>query len=295
MPNLTVEHDVGVNLDSRSLVPVSVVILTKNEQENILPCIDFLKTFSDDVAVLDSGSTDGTAELAASQGVTVYQNPFTGFGDQRNWAIDNIRHRYDWVLHLDADERPTSAFVEEIRQVVESDPSEAGFYVPSKLMLGDGWLRYSSGYPVYQVRLFHRDRLRFANQGHGQREITDGKLGYLKEPYLHYAFSKGIEAWLAKHVHYAVQEAEAFLSDANDVGLASVLSQVLSIDRVRRRRALKRLSYALPGRPILRMLDMLVLKRGILDGKPGIAYAKMLAAYESMFVAYMGVRKATSE
>ncbi|MFG0263376.1 MAG: glycosyltransferase family 2 protein, partial [Novipirellula sp. JB048] len=228
---------------------LSVVILTFNEQEDIRGCIDEAQSFSDDIHVIDSGSTDDTVSLAEQCGAEVWHHPFSGFGEQRNWAIDHVPHQHQWVLHLDADERPTVAFVQELRQILESDPDEAGFYVPSKLMLGNQWLRRSSGYPIYQVRLFHRERLRFENYGHGQREVTKGLLGYMQEPYLHYAFSKGLEQWMRKHVGYAAKEAAE-----SAVGRSSCLQDIrdcLHSDPIIRRRSLKRLSYLLPARSYL--------------------------------------------
>jgi glycosyltransferase involved in cell wall biosynthesis len=267
---------------------VTVVILTKNEQTNLPGCLNNVRLYFDDVIVLDSGSTDGTLAIAREAGVPAYVNPFTGFGDQRNFAIDQIRHQYAWSLHLDADERVTEPFIEELRDVLTTDPMEAGFYVPNRLMLGDRWLRYSSGYPVYQVRLFHRERLRFENWGHGQREVTDGRLGYFKQPYLHYGFSHGLSAWMQKHVLYAEQEAIQAISDSEPIW--RTLCQAFSFRAVPRRRAWKRLSYHFPFRSDLRFLYTLVLKRGFLDGRAGWTYASMLATYESMFATHLSAK-----
>ncbi len=105
--------------------------------------------------------------------------------------------------------------------------------MPSKLMLGEHWIRFSSGFPVYQVRLFHRERLRFADHGHGQREVTLYPIGYMKEPYLHYAFSKGFHDWLSKHARYAIQEAEQAFKDGS-ISWSSFIN-CFSVEAVRRR------------------------------------------------------------
>ncbi len=96
---------------------VSVVVLTFNEALNIADCLRSCD-FSDDVHVLDSGSTDETVDIARGMGATLHTNPFKSFAQQRNWAIDHIDHRHDWVFHLDADERLTPALVEEMLAVV---------------------------------------------------------------------------------------------------------------------------------------------------------------------------------
>ena len=267
---------------SAAPAPVTAVVLTYNEERSLPACLASLDGVCDDVHVLDSGSTDRTAAVAGAAGAAVHVNPFTGFGDQRNWAIDHIPHRHRWALHLDADERLTPAFAAELRRVVAADPPEAGFHVPHKLLLGGRWLRRAGGYPTYQVRLFRTDRLRFENHGHGQREVTDGPVGTFAEPYLHDAFAKGLDDWFAKHARYARAEAERAFADGRvDWG------GLVSGDRVRRRRAAKALSLRLPARPALRMLHTLAVKRGALDGRAGWTYAGMLAAYEAMTAAHL--------
>jgi glycosyltransferase involved in cell wall biosynthesis len=261
------------------MLDLTIVILTKNEALNLDPCVKTLRNVSSDIHVLDSGSTDGTQQIARENGLPVHEHPFSSFGDQRNWAIDHIPHRYDWVFHLDADERFTPALANEIGDLLKGDPVEAGFRAPSRLMIGDAWLKRSGEYPAYQVRLFHRERLRFGDAGHGQREVTAGQVGTLCEPFLHYPFSRGLEHWFQKHASYARQEAEARSSERSSLmgDLAGLLGGTAN-----RRRALKRLSYRLPARGLFRLVHLLLIKRGILDGRAGILYARMKATYESM-------------
>lgn len=265
-----------------SAVPVSVIVLTQDEATNIADCLASLAGF-EDVHVVDSGSTDGTVELVRRRGVPVHQHPFEGFGRQRNWATDNVPARHDWHLHLDADERMTPGLAAEIAAVLQAGPEVGGYLVPSKLMFAGRWLRRAGQYPAYQVRLFHRRRLRFVDHGHGQREKTDHPLGRLREPYLHYAFSKGLDCWFAKHAAYARREAELALGvgpgEADDAGGRGSL---FSRDATLRRRALKRLTSRLPGRYFLRLAYLLLVRRAFLDGAAGVTYAHMLATYEAM-------------
>lgn len=263
-------------------LPVSVIILTHNEEGNIRACLESLSEF-DDVHVLDSGSTDATARIATELGISVHVNaPFLGFGEQRNWAIDNIPVKYDWQFHLDADERMTPALTAELRSVVASSPSHGGYQVPSRLLLYGQWLKRAGQYPGYQVRFFHRKRLRFFNYGHGQREVTQHTTGTLQQPLDHHGFSKGIDHWFAKHIVYARREAEGAMAGKGETGPATSGSGAVS-----RRRALKRLTSRLPGRYFLRLAYMLIWKRAILDGWAGITYAHMLATYDSMIDVYL--------
>ena len=256
----------------------SVVILTLDEQINIEACIRSLDGI-DDIHVLDSGSSDQTCEIARRMGASVSVNPFESFGSQRNWAIDNMPMKHDWVLHLDADERMTPELLAEIRSLVSGAPAEAGFYVPNKLMFMGRWLKRAGGYPSYQVRLFHRGRLRFTDYGHGQREQTDGELGYLEQPYLHDAFSKGLDDWIAKHNGYSSKESIQALEEKR-AGLR--FSDFFSRDGIVRRRALKRLAYRLPARASIRWWVIILLQGGFLEGRPARTYASLVVMYERM-------------
>ncbi|MEO0631789.1 MAG: glycosyltransferase family 2 protein, partial [Planctomycetota bacterium] len=122
--------------------PISVVILTYNEADNVGPCIDSC-AWSDDIHVLDSGSTDNTQAIARERGASVHENPFESFGQQRNWAIDNIETTHDWQLQLDADERCTAGMVEEMHRRLPTDELDA-FRCPSMLVFMDRWLRHAS-------------------------------------------------------------------------------------------------------------------------------------------------------
>lgn len=257
---------------------VSVVVLTLNEEINIEECLKSC-AFSDDVHVLDSGSTDKTCEIAKRMGATVHIHPFESFGAQRNWAIDNIEMKHDWVFHLDADERFTPEIVEEMRVLLESDPPEAGFHVPHKLMFMNRWLRRSGGYPTYQMRLFHKGRMRFCDYGHGQREDTEGEIGFLREPYLHYSFSKGLYDWLDKHNRYSSLEALQFMETESRLPR---LRDLVTGGAIERRRAWKRVTYRVPMWPMMRYLAILFMLGGIFEGRAGRTYAKLLATYEQM-------------
>lgn len=258
----------------------SVVVLTLNEQINIGACLQSLSSF-DDVHVLDSGSTDETIAVARLHRATVSRQAFTSFGQQRNHAHDQLPLRHDWVLHLDADERMTPALESEIRRVLSDDPQQvAGFFLAERTLLDGRWLRHAGQYPRYQARLVHRRRMRFVDHGHGQREQSDGPMAFLAEPYDHHAFSHGMEHWLRKHAGYAMREAQAFEADPRN--LVSTVATALRSKGVERRRAVKQLAGRLPLRPLLRHLHVLVLSGGILDGRAGWQYARMMATFQHM-------------
>lgn len=270
----------------------SVVVLTLNEEINLAACLHSLAGF-DDVHVLDSGSTDRTVQIAAEHGAVVSTNRFRSFGDQRNWAHRRLQLRYDWVLHLDADERMTPALRAEIEQTLQGDRGEfAGYMLAERTLLGGQWLKHAGQYPRYQARLVHRRRMAFVDHGHGQRERSMLPMGRLTQPYDHDAFSHGVEHWLRKHAGYAMREAEAAL----DMGVPTLalLRAALTARGVERRRAWKALSQRAPLRPLLRRCYVLVVCRGLLDGRAGWQYAQMMAVFQQMIDLCLLERRASA-
>ncbi|MEM1353314.1 MAG: WcaF family extracellular polysaccharide biosynthesis acetyltransferase [Planctomycetota bacterium] len=257
---------------------VSVVILTLNEDNNIADCLASC-AWCDDVHVLDSGSTDATRELAHQLGATVHQNPFESFGKQRNWAIDHIETKHDWIFHLDADERFTPELVAQVDQALVSEPSEAGYHIPHRVMFMERWLKRAAGYPTYQMRLFNKFRMRFCDYGHGQREEEGCEVGVIDEPYLHYSFSKGLYDWLDKHNRYSTLEALQILSGKE---YSWRLRDLVVAPRVKRWRAWKELVYHLPMRAKLRWLGIMFINGGVFEGRAGLTYANLLSIYENM-------------
>ncbi len=254
------------------------MILTLNEEVNIRDCLASC-AWCDDVHVVDSGSTDRTIEVARSMGAKTYEHPFESFGKQRNWAIDNVSPKHEWIFHLDADERFTPDLVREMRERLGASPAESGYHVPNKLMFMGRWLKRAGQYPTYQMRLFHRERMRFEDYGHGQRESTSGKVGTLREPYLHFNFSKGLGDWIDRHNKYSTLEAREALER---LGRPLELGRIFGADPVARRRALKDLFYRLPCRAELRFLITLLGLGAILEGQAGRTYARLVYLYEQM-------------
>lgn len=256
----------------------SVLILTRDEEHNLPRCLASVRDL-DDVVVLDSGSSDRTLDIAREFGAEILTRPFDDFAGQRNFAMEQIAFRSPWVFHLDADEALTPALVAECRALVAAD-RHSGYFVPSKLIFQDRWLRWAGMYPTYQVRLVKVGEIRFVQHGHGQRETEARRgLGRVVEPYLHYNASRGLDEWLERHRRYARQECAQILGES---GGALDLAGLLSGDAIRRRRALKSLAGRLPFRPALRFVYMYVLRLGVLDGGPGLTYCRLLARYEAM-------------
>jgi glycosyltransferase involved in cell wall biosynthesis len=257
---------------------ISVLLLTLNEEINIRRCIESLSN-CDDIIVIDSFSQDDTVLIAKSMGAKVFQRVFDDFAGQRNFAIEQVDFKYEWILHLDADEVMTTDLYNEMLIAVDSGHFDA-YYIPSKVMLFGRWLRHAGMYPSYQVRLGHRRCFRFRQVGHGQREdINSDRIGTLRNPYLHNSFSKGFSDWFEKHNRYSSMEANALIHDMNWKLNWDLL---LIRDPVKRRRFFKQLAYRLPGRPLLVFFYLYIARLGLLDGKPGLIYCLLRMVYEFM-------------
>lgn len=258
---------------------ISIVILTHNEVSNIDRFLASVE-WSDDVLVIDSGSTDGTQKRAEAFGARVIYRSWDHFAGQRNYALDYGHLRYPWVLHLDADEVVTPELRSELLSITESPTTKLGYRIPFRLMFMGRWLKHSGVYPAYQVRFGSRDHLRFHMVGHGQREtLPPEEIGTLAGDLVHYNFSKGVSAWMSKHASYALDEALSNPSSCKSVKFSKIIR---SKDPVERRRELKRLSEVLPFRPLLRFTYLYFWRGGLLDGRAGFRYALLIAVYQWM-------------
>lgn len=258
-------------------IPVSAMVFTLDEEVNLPFCLESLKAF-EDVIVVDSFSTDSTKKIAEKQGARFFQHAFTGFGDQRNWAMDHTAPRHDWVLILDADERVPEALAREIAAAVASaGPDVAAFRLKRRFFMWGKWLRYSSLYPNWVVRLVRRDRVRYINRGHAETQSVNGRIVALREDLMD-ENKKPLSHWFERQARYAEKEAAFELQP--DQGSA----RFFSIDPLKRRAALKRITRGLPLRPFLYFFYAYVVRGGFLDGVEGWRFCRMKASYQAMIV-----------
>ena len=254
---------------------LSVLILTKDEEADLPGCLASL-SWCDDVHVIDSGSSDKTVEIAVRSGAHVLINPFRSFAQQRNWSLDNCSIQHEWILFLDADERSTQAFAQAVINAVSNSPlSSAAFYCCWKTILDGRWLKRSDNFPKWQFRVLRRGCARFADSGHGQKEgVINGSIGYISEPYLHYAFSRGWNHWAEKHRIYATKDAMALLAQPLS------LQSLFSLHGSQRNLAIKRIVRFIPGWPLTRFVYSYILKAGFLEGRQGLEYCRRMMWYE---------------
>ncbi len=261
---------------------ISVLILTRNEERDLPACLASV-AWSDDIHVFDSHSTDRTVEIASGAGARVTQRPFDNYAAHRNAALRALPFRYPWLLLLDADERIPSALAEEMQEVVR-DPAKslvAGFSLRRRDFLFGTWLRHAQISPFY-IRLVRPERARYTRSINEVLEL-EGAVGTLAQPMDHFPFSKGVGHWVRKHDLYSTMEAE-LIHRQEGLQDPSLRLALRSPDFHQRRLHQKALFYRLPGRPLLKWMYMVVVRRAILDGSAGLAYSTLQAFYEYMIV-----------
>ncbi len=259
----------------------SIYILTYNEELDIAACIESAM-LSDDIIVVDSCSSDRTVEIASRYPIRIVQHPFESHGQQRTWMLESIPPKYEWVYILEADERMTPELFAECVQASQNS-DYIGYYVAERVMFMDHWIRYSTQYPRYQMRLFRHGKVWFTDYGHTEREVCEGVTSFLKETYPHYTSSKGLSRWIEKHNRYSTDEAKETLYQLQQ-GKVNWRDLFLGKSEVERRRALKDLSLRLPARPLLRFLYMYFILGGCLDGRAGMAWCTLQAFYEYLIL-----------
>jgi len=259
----------------------SIYILTANEEIDIADCIESA-LLSDDVIVVDSFSQDRTVEIAQKYPVRVLQHRFESHGKQRTWMLQEIPTKHDWVYILEADERMTTELFQECLEAIKSD-NYIGYYVAEKVIFLGNWIRRSTQYPRYQMRLFRKDKVWFTDYGHTEREVCDGATGFIQETYPHYTCSKGLSRWIEKHNRYSTDEAIETRRQLKN-GTVNWSHLLLGSSEVERRRALKDLSLRLPFRPLIRFVYMYFFLGGILDGRSGFSWCVLQAFYEYLIM-----------
>jgi glycosyltransferase involved in cell wall biosynthesis len=232
--------------------------------------------------VFDSFSTDRTVEIARQFGARVYQRKFDTERNQRKASLE-VGFKHPWVYNPDADEITPPRLRDEI-VAIAADPSrpEAAFRVRFRAMFLGRWIRFSSLYPTWVVRLFKPERVSF-QRDINLRYVIDGPEGKLLHHFEHYSFNKGISNWWMKHNTYSTVEAREAMKVIG-AGKIDWLG-LLSGNHVRRRAALKDLSYRIPFRSFWIYLYFLFMRGGVLDGPAGWTYCRMRSYYEFLIAA----------
>ncbi len=270
-------------------LPISVLIPAKNEEDNLSACLASVARAAE-VFVVDSQSNDRTVEIAERYGAQVVQFHFNGrWPKKKNWSLENLPFRNEWVLIVDCDERITPELWDEIELAIQN-PEFSGYYLNRRVYFLGQWIRYGGKYPDWNLRLFRHSQGRYENlhteeiRNTGDNEVhehvvLEGKAGYLQNDMLHIDF-RDIFHWLERHNRYSNWEARVYYNLLAGVGESGTIGANLFGDSVQRKRFLKKIWVRLPFKPLLRFLLSYVIRLGFLDGKAGYIYARLLSQYE---------------
>lgn len=254
-----------------AMLPISVVILTFNSADTIGATVASARALSDDVHVVDSGSTDATLDIVHAAGASVASHPFESYGAQRNWAIATLALRHPWQLHLDADERVTDELAAELRALFAGDGPPAGiagYYVPRLVHFHGQPIRHGGMWPIHHMRLFRSGRGRCEDRKYDQHFYVDGATGTLRAPMID-DIRLSLGEWTARHNRWADAEVDEILAPSG-----SGVIQPGSGDPVAEKRALRSRYNRAPlfWRALGLFLYRYVLRLGFLDGRWGLVF-----------------------
>lgn len=258
---------------------VSILILTKNEQQDLPGCLASV-AWSDDIHVYDSQSTDQTTDIAEQNGAKVTRRPFDNWASHQNWGLQNIPFKHEWVFYIDADERMTPELASAVKAAASNPNSHVAFSVQRRDFFLGTWLQHVQASPYY-MRLFRPEKMRYERLVN-PISIADGPVGRLTGHLDHFPFSKGIGHWLDRHNAYSRLEAEQIIRNRLDGKALSLKKAFSAPDFHERRLHQKELFYRVPLRPLVKFLLLYIVKRGFLDGRAGLRYALLQSIYEYM-------------
>ncbi len=241
---------------------ISVIILTKNEEERITRCIDSAR-FADEIVVVDSGSTDRTCDLAHELGARVVNNPWPeDFSVQRNFADPRAKH--SWILHLDADEQVSRELAEEILDFLEGEEREgyAAGRMPRKELIFGRWIEHGGWYPQHKLRLYRKGSGTWKGRVH-ERFEPEGEVKTFKHPLLHDSY-ESVQVFLEKFNHYSTMDADEEIGKGGKFSLIKLFLV-----------------------PLERFFGRYVRHRGYRDGMHGFVLAALIGL--NYFIRYLKV------
>jgi len=232
---------------------LSVCIITYNEEKNIRDCLESVQ-WADEIIVVDSYSTDQTVAICREYTDKVFQRPWPGHVEQKNFAIDQASG--DWILGLDADERISAELAAEIRAVLNrQDAGADGFFFPRHSFYLGRWINHGGWYPDSKLRLFKRGKARWGGTNPHDKVLLSGKSAHLKGEMTHFVY-ENISQQLKTVDSFSSITAKGFHENHN-------------------RFRLHRLLF----RPWFKFFETYVFKKGFLDGLPGFIIAVISSHY----------------
>jgi glycosyltransferase involved in cell wall biosynthesis len=234
------------------MIPLSVIVLTRNEEKNISECLNSIRS-ADDIIVVDAQSKDQTVKIAHKFTPSVFIKPWMGFAEAKTFATTQTK--YDWVFWLDADERVTPELSQELERLLLEGPKYNGYTVARRAYFLGRWIRHSGWYPGRVPRLFNKKYARFNSAAVHEGLEIDGPVGTLKNDLLHYT-DPNLYHYITKLNRYTSLAAEELVQKNKKFHLSDVVIH-----------------------PPWMFFKMYVIKKGFMDGIQGLLLALLSSLY----------------
>lgn len=202
---------------------ISVVIITKNEEKNIVNCLETVK-WADEIIIVDSFSTDRTVEIAKKYTDKIFLRQFTNYSEQKNFGTKHASNI--WILSIDADERVSSELKEEICQAISCGCSD-GYWIPHLDYMFGKKIKHGGWYLQYHLRLYRKDKGKWIRTVH-EFVTVNGKVGYLKNPLLHFSHLT-ISNFIQKLDRYTTMETEDLFAQKKKTNIFNIICLPLII------------------------------------------------------------------
>ena len=256
------------------MLPISIIILTYNEEKNIRECLESIQGFSAQIFIVDSGSTDQTLTIAQEYQVKVFHHPFENYGKQRNWALDNLPLKTEWLLQMDADHRLTPELKTEIQEYFLKGvpPDINGFLISRRTIFMGKWIKYGGHYPTYHAILFRKGFGHCEEKLYDQHFVIEGKTVRLKGDIID-ILTDSLSSFTIRHNNWAALEAE----DQHykwSTGKKGLIDPKMGGNAIQQRRFIKSVYERFPLfiRPFVYFFIRYFLKLGFLDGVRGLIF-----------------------
>lgn len=257
-----------------STVPVSLIILTFNEEKNIKACLESALDFAEEIFVVDSGSTDATLDFLKNYPVKVFHHPFENYSKQRNWAFEHIPISCEWILNMDADHRLTEAFKSDVQELFAQgiDPQINGILASRKTIFMDKWIKHGGHYPTYHAVLFRKGKGKCEDKVYDQHFKVEGDTLIIKGDIID-LITDSLSTFTQRHNHWSNLEAlELFQEKTHAEG--TIKASLKGKNPIAKRRYLKNIYERMPlfVRPFLYFVVRYFFRLGFLDGKSGLIF-----------------------
>lgn len=253
-------------------LPISVIILTYNEEKNIEKCLKSVYGWVDEIFVVDSFSTDRTLEIAKKYTDKIFQHEFINYSEQRNWAQKNLPLKNEWVFHIDADEWVSEELKEELFNNFKDGEFGRydGFLVPRKTIFYGRWIKHGGHFPRYHLRIFKKDKGKCERREYDQHFFVEGKVKRLEGSIIN-DLTQNISDFVKKHIRWAEFEAKSMIKSKKE----GEITPSLKGNPIQRMRWLRENLYGkmpLFLRPALYFFYRYFIRTGFLDGIEGLIF-----------------------